>query len=212
MRARRPHALALPVLAAASALVLVAPGAAQADDREYVEDINSSGCGSSCVNWDYVESAGHSYDGTPEVLGADGKTCPGAAATVATATYAKTVGHSWSWDVGGGADATFLSKAKVAVSAKYSQSVSESVTNQTGINEPIPEGEIGHMVFIPKMYHSEGVMNWTEELYDEFNTTADFYSNVTSETPMTLENGVPSGVYDLDSRPMTTDEIAAYCS
>lgn len=182
--------------------------AASAEEREKVDSVN---CGSDCTDVEYIETAGNAYLGPTVAIGSDVKTCPGAEASAAIASFTKTTGRSWSWSAGGDFNNKFLSTAGAKVAGSFSRTLSESVANSTGAREPIPAGEIGHMTFTQRMYHSEGIMNWTEQFFDEFGSSATFTADVSSETPMTIDNGTADGVYDVASRPMNADELARFC-
>lgn len=182
--------------------------AASAADREKVDSVD---CGSDCTDIEYIESAGNDYLAPARAIGSDVKTCPGAEPSTATATQEHITEKAWSFSIGGEFNVEFLGGIGAAVTGAFGRGVAESVANLTGFEEPIPAGHIGHMTFSQRMYHSEGVMNWTEQFFDEFHSSADFTADVTSETPMTLDNGDPDGVYDVDSRLMNADELARFC-
>ncbi|WP_309619304.1 hypothetical protein, partial [Salinibacterium sp.] len=166
-----------------------------------------------CDNWNYFENSSEIYFDTPLVLGSDAQTCPSDEVLSSTAsTTGRTIGSTKSWRFGGDIDNKVFGPIGVKLSASYSEGISNSVTTSTTYTKPIPRGHIGHMTFSPKMYYSEGQMNWTRtDVASEFHDKDDYKTHIESRTPMTLQSGAEAGRYNLESRPMTSDEIKSLC-
>ncbi len=198
------------IAAGALLLSMVTPTAAFADDDPDQKDIRS--CHGDCTGWSYAETKGGFVDGPTRAIGAWAPSCPNRTEeTRASGGESQTIGNDWSWSTGQGADAPFLAGIGVSVSRTTTNGVSRSATTSTSFTFAVPKGEIGRITFRPLMYHSEGRMSWTEHYYNETHDTNEWHDDVITNTPITLSNGTADGMYNLETRPMTTDDLLKEC-
>lgn len=209
MRINRTRALAI-VTTGATVLGLGLFGVTQAyaEDRERKDTVCDT---NDCVDFEYIEHSGSVAFRPAVKVSADAKVCPGAAEIAVNATAGYAVTQEKSSGLSGGGELSLMG----VLNAQIQKAGGTAVATTTQVGQEfagtITEGNIGHALFEAKVYKSSGDMNWTEEFHDEFNSTATFVAALSSETPVTLSNGLADGEYSIYQRPMTAEELASKC-
>lgn len=133
---------------------------------------------------DYDIYTGDPIKVTPDVTARYGPSQP---------SIASSVSFSESFSVNVGVDADVKDTIRASVGAEWNR----SATIQAGFSIPlfIPQGSIGHVVFYPKIYRTEGTLRTLT--YNEYGLVGDKQEYVWGQYPVTIESGFPDGRFDV---------------